>query len=144
MGNVYLRPKDQDGYNALVWEIVSQIPPGKVSTYGQIAGLIPPPEGIDEKEYRAFGARWVGAAMAASPEGVPWQRVINSQGKISIRQGSEIQRQLLEEEGVEFDERDRVDLKRYRWEGPDRAWRKEHGLIQEPGSDDSQQLQMGI
>ncbi|MGE5222125.1 MAG: MGMT family protein [Omnitrophica WOR_2 bacterium] len=144
MGNVYLRPKDQEGYNALVWEIVSQIPSGKVSTYGQIAGLIPTPEGIDDKGYRAFGPRWVGGAMAACPEGVPWQRVINSQGKISLRKGSDRQRQLLEEEGVEFDERDRVDLKSYGWEGPDPAWRKAHGLIQEPGSDDAEQLQMGI
>jgi methylated-DNA-protein-cysteine methyltransferase-like protein len=57
--------------------------------------------------------------MAACPENVPWQRVINAQGKISLRQGSggTRQRELLEAEGVQFDERDRVDLKQYQWEG---------------------------
>ena len=59
--------------------------------------------------------------MAACPEGVPWQRVINSQGKISLRRGTgpQIQRELLEAEGIEFDERERVDLKRYGWAGPE-------------------------
>jgi len=57
--------------------------------------------------------------MAACPENVPWHRVINSQGKISIRGGGEnIQRKLLEAEGVEFDSRDRVNLKIFSWSGP--------------------------
>ena len=62
----------------------------------------------------------VGGAMAASPADVPWQRVINSQGKISLRQGGggETQRELLEVEGVVFDNKDRVDLKVYLWDGP--------------------------
>jgi len=58
--------------------------------------------------------------MAACPDDVPWQRVINSQGKISPRPGgAEKQRQLLEQEGVEFDAKDRVDLKKYGWNGLD-------------------------
>jgi methylated-DNA-protein-cysteine methyltransferase-like protein len=74
---------------------------------------------MSEQDYRAFGARWVGGAMAACPEGVPWQRVINAQGKISLRGGSETrQRELLESEGVIFDSRDRVDLQRFGWTGP--------------------------
>lgn len=55
--------------------------------------------------------------MAACPADVPWQRVINAQGKISQRAGSERQRRLLEQEGVAF-VNDKVDLKRYQWPGP--------------------------
>jgi methylated-DNA-protein-cysteine methyltransferase-like protein len=98
-----------------VWDIVRQIPNGQVSTYGQIAALIPPPQGVSEKDYQAWGARWVGGAMAACPDGVPWQRVINAQGKISLRPGGghERQRQLLEAEGVLFDAREKIDLSRF-------------------------------
>jgi methylated-DNA-protein-cysteine methyltransferase-like protein len=74
---------------------------------------------VEANEYRAVGARWVGAAMAACPDDVPWQRVINAQGKVSVRRGGgeQLQRHLLEEEGVAFDDRDRVDLKQYGWSG---------------------------
>ncbi|MDO9349360.1 MAG: MGMT family protein [Anaerolineales bacterium] len=73
----------------MVWDIVRQIPAGKVATYGQIAALIPPPGGMPLPDYLAFEARWVGGAMAACPPDVPWQRVINAQGKISLRPGAE-------------------------------------------------------
>jgi methylated-DNA-protein-cysteine methyltransferase related protein len=125
---VYTSHRDPKAFNALVWEIVRQIPPGMVSTYGRIAAMIPPPEGMNLRSYEAFGARWVGGAMAACPEGVPWQRVINSQGKISFRPGGYDQRRLLEGEGVVFDEKGRVNLKRYGWNGPSREWLTEHGL----------------
>ncbi len=110
-------PPDPLAYNLAVWEIVKKIPPGKVTTYGRIAGLIPAPEDVGAEEYKAVGARWVGGAMAACPDEVPWQRVINAQGKISERRGGGTirQRQLLEEEGVEFDDHDRVDLNKYGW-----------------------------
>jgi methylated-DNA-protein-cysteine methyltransferase-like protein len=113
-------PPDPIIFKNQVWEIVRQIPAGQVATYGQIAGLVPIPTGMDPQDYKAFGARWVGGAMAACPENVPWQRVINSQGKISLPPGAgyQQQHQLLEEEGLIFDEHDRVDLKRYRWNGP--------------------------
>jgi methylated-DNA-protein-cysteine methyltransferase-like protein len=111
-------PRDPIIFNHQVWEIVSKIPPGKVATYGQIARMIPPPQGVDEKAYKAFGPRWVGGAMAACPEDVPWQRVINSKGEISARPGAENQRLLLEEEGIEFNERARIDLKLFGWQGP--------------------------
>ena len=55
--------------------------------------------------------------MANCPDDVPWQRVINSQGKISERAGAERQRQLLEEEGIVF-VKDKVDMKKYGWKGP--------------------------
>ena len=115
----YISPPNRDDFNRKVWSLVRQIPPGKVSTYGQIAAFLQPPQGMDPKSYLAFGARWVGGAMADCPEGVPWQRVINAQGKVSLRPGggSEHQRELLESEGVVFDDHDRVDLKKYAWEG---------------------------
>ena len=56
--------------------------------------------------------------MAACPEDVPWQRVINSKGEISLRPGADKQRQFLEGEGVIFDERGRVNLKVFGWDGP--------------------------
>lgn len=115
----YVSPPDVHGFNMLVWEIVCKIPAGKVATYGQIAALIASPPDMDARSYLTFSPRWVGGAMAACPEGVPWHRVINAQGKISLRAGAERQRQLLESEGVQFDDRDRVDLNRYGWSGPD-------------------------
>ena len=115
----YISPPKREEFNQQVWALVRQIPPGKVSTYGKIAALLPTPPGMDIKSYLAFGARWVGGAMANCPQDVPWQRVINSQGKVSLRPGGggTHQRQLLEDEGVIFDERDRVDLKIYAWSG---------------------------
>lgn len=115
---------DRNAYFELVWEIVRQIPPRKVSTYGRIAGYLPPPKGMSFQAYEARGARMVGGAMAACPEDVPWQRVINSQGKISLRQGGggEKQRELLIDEGIVFDSKDRVDLKVYLWDGPSEEW----------------------
>jgi methylated-DNA-protein-cysteine methyltransferase-like protein len=111
-------PPDPMIFNHQVWEIVRRIPRGKVTTYGKIATMILPPGGMDLKNYLAFGARWVGGAMAACPEGVPWQRVINAQGKISLRPGADSskQRELLEEEGIVF-EKDRVNLSQYGWDG---------------------------
>ncbi len=118
-------------FNAQVWEIARQIPTGKVATYGQIAALIPAPPGVDAEHFSAYRARWAGQAMAACPADVPWQRVINSQGKISFRpgQGTPLQRALLEDEGVAFDDRERVDLKRFGWGGPPREWLQARGLL---------------
>ncbi len=118
----FTSPPNLKEFQAQVWNIVRQIPSGKVAAYGQIAQMIPPPQGMDAKAYLAFGPRWVGGAMAACPNDVPWWRVINSKGEISLRPGGQEQRQRLEAEGVEFDERGRVDLKRFRWDvSPDQA-----------------------
>jgi methylated-DNA-protein-cysteine methyltransferase-like protein len=110
-------PPDPLAFNLQVWELVRQIPPGKVSTYGWIAAMLPVPPGMTPRDFAAFGPRWVGGAMARCPDDVPWQRVVNAQGKISPRPGSEHQRQLLEAEGVIFNERERIDLSRFGWEG---------------------------
>jgi methylated-DNA-protein-cysteine methyltransferase-like protein len=127
-------PPDPAGFNALVWEIVRQIPAGCVSTYGQIASMIPPPDGVDPLYYNHVAARWVGQAMNAVPpkSDVPWQRVINSQGTISLPKGStgaDEQRALLEMEGVVFDKQGRVDFESVGWDGPAQAWLHEHRLL---------------
>ena len=116
----YSSPPNQQAYYEQVWNLVRQIPRGKVASYGQIAMMIPPPVGVEFESYKAFSPRWVGGAMAACPDDVPWQRVINSQGKISERAGAEKQRVLLEEEGVPF-VKDKVDMKNYGWKGPGEA-----------------------
>jgi methylated-DNA-protein-cysteine methyltransferase related protein len=96
-----------------IWDVVRRIPAGRVATYGQIARIA----GL------GGAARLVGYALHALPEKghrVPWQRVINAQGRISQRgfEGVErIQRRLLEREGVRFDARERVDLARFGWRG---------------------------
>ena len=103
---------------AQVYEVVRRIPPGKVATYGQIARLLGKPR----------AARTVGWALHSIPEGsdVPWQRVINAKGTISLDArgpGGAIQRVLLEAEGIVFDEQGRVDLQAYAWAGLDLAER---------------------
>lgn len=90
---------------------VRAIPRGRVATYGQIARLA----GLEGQ------ARRVGYALAALPagSGVPWHRVVNAEGRISMRSGDRgveiLQRRLLEREGVRFGKSDRIDLTRYRW-----------------------------
>jgi len=91
--------------------------------------MIPPPGELSLKDYEAFGARWVGGAMANCPDDVPWQRVINAQGKISPRPGAQRQRELLESEDVFFTDRDKIDFAIYGWEGPDPQWCQAHGLF---------------
>lgn len=114
----YTSPPNLQDYHNQVWDLVRQIPYGKVATYGQIALLIPPPSGVEFETYKAFSPRWVGRAMAACPADVPWQRVINSKGEISERPGAQKQKELLLEEGVAFNEKGRIDLKKYGWKGP--------------------------
>ena len=110
----FTSPPRQQDFNEKVWEQVKKVPQGKVVTYGQIAQMIPLPEGMDFQYYKAFAPRWVGGAMAACPEDVPWHRVINSQGKISAKSEAQRQRQLLAEEGIVF-VNDRVNLRVYQW-----------------------------
>ena len=112
----FTSPPNRQGYYQQVWELVRHIPRGRVATYGQIAFMLQPPSGLDFDTYRAFAPRWVGGAMAACPDDVPWQRVINSQGRISERAGAHKQRALLEAEGIVF-VKDRIDLKIYGWGG---------------------------
>lgn len=128
-------PPDQVTYFQTVWNIVRQIPPGQVATYGQIATMIPPPEGIEPPDYDRIAPRWVGYAMnavsARDAQEIPWWRVINSKGGISLAEGSQsatIQRMRLEAEGVIFNEKDQVDFNQWGWNGPDDDWLREHDL----------------
>ena len=92
--------------------------------------MLPPPPGVAFDSYRSLGPRWVGSAMANCPDDVPWQRVINAQGKISLRgsDGAAKQRLRLEAEGIVFDPRGKIDLAKYRWAGPSREWATQHGF----------------
>lgn len=102
-----------------VYRLVSKVPRGRVVTYGQVAAILGAPR----------AARAVGTALRYLPRQlsrkVPWQRVINASGGISLRGDvgrAEHQRWLLEDEGVEFGRNGKVDLERYAWRGPKR-WR---------------------
>ena len=121
---------DRIQFNQSVYQIVEGIPIGQVLTYGRIAAIIPPPRGMSYTSYCAVRARWVGYAMASCPEGLPWHRVVNAQGRVSKRPGfgPDLQRKLLEDEGIAFDEKGRIDIKRYVWQ-PDDAWLLSRGLL---------------
>ena len=101
------------GVHDRIIAVVRQIPYGRVASYGQIAQI-------------AGGCtpRMVGYCLASLEPGsdVPWQRVINSQGRISPRGvgwGAQVQRELLLEEGVEFSDAGRISFRRFGWLDPD-------------------------
>jgi methylated-DNA-protein-cysteine methyltransferase-like protein len=113
-GGPFTRPEPKTGLYKRIYAVVRKIPKGKVTNYGHIAQIA-----------GGCTARMVGYAMASVPagSGVPWQRVVNSKGGISIRGGGDgalHQREMLEAEGVEFDAAGRIDLKKYGWAGPRR------------------------
>ena len=98
----------------LIYATVRQIPRGKVATYGQISRIV-----------GRCSAQMIGFALAAlgkqtDAEDVPWQRVVNAQGKISPHGygfGTNMQRVLLEEEGVVFNLENEIDFARFGWDG---------------------------
>lgn len=124
------RPADRDGFRQLVYRIVRSIPPGRVMTYGDIGRLIPPPAGTDTHGYARIRARWVGYALAACPEDLPWHRVVNASGAISPRFGigPALQHELLRQEGIELNPAQRVDLVAHRWRPP-AGWLSRQGLL---------------
>jgi methylated-DNA-protein-cysteine methyltransferase-like protein len=94
----------------VIFEVVRAIPQGTVASYGQIAAVV-----------GRCSPLMVGFAMAAVPfdSDVPWHRVVNSQGRISSRgngDGEQMQRILLEAEGIHFDETGCIDLNQNQWE----------------------------
>ncbi len=97
-----------DQFLAQIFVVIHQIPSGKVSTYGEIAKMA---------GYPGY-ARHVGKALSNLPKGstLPWFRVINSAGKISLKGDSFArQKEHLEKDGVQVSEMGRVSLKTYKW-----------------------------
>lgn len=91
-----------------IYNLVQQIPPGYVCSYGRIGQQV------------GCTARTVGFALAALPlnNDVPWQRVVNRHGQISLRAdgaGHVLQHDLLESEGICFSEKNRIDMSTYGW-----------------------------
>ncbi len=102
------------GFSCRVAEIVRSIPPGRVASYGAVAEALGSPA----------AARAVGRALAGLPDGadVPWWRVVNWQGKITIPRAGHaapLQRALLADEGVGFDHVGRADMARFGWRFPE-------------------------
>ena len=93
-----------------VYDLVRQIPSGRVATYGQISNLMG----------NLLSPLAVGWALHSCPDGVPWQRVVNAAGALSTERLPDIppglQRAMLQAEGVVFGEDDTIDLERFRWE----------------------------
>jgi len=93
-----------------IHDVVRCIPKGRVSTYGQVAELMGMPG----------QARRVGYALSALPANtsVPWHRVVNARGEISLRSNpgaDNRQMQLLRREGIVFDKNKRIPLARFQW-----------------------------
>jgi methylated-DNA-protein-cysteine methyltransferase-like protein len=90
-----------------VYALARQVPRGRVVTYGQLARALG----------ASRGARTVGWAMRACPADVPWHRVVNARGEISVRPttGYAEQRARLRAEGIRFDRAGRIDLDKYGW-----------------------------
>jgi len=97
-------------FTSEVIRLIKAIPRGKVATYGQIAYLT----GLYPSVRRVV---WI-LHSCSEKEGLPWHRVVNRKGGISLRPGSgfEKQKELLEREGIVFDDNDRIDLDRFLWE----------------------------
>ncbi len=106
-----------------VIELIREIPEGRVTTYGFIAALAGNPR----------AARQVARILhSCSPkEGLPWHRVVNREGRISLRpfQGYEIQKQLLEDEGILFNQKDKIDLNIFLWDGLVKGYTATHSLF---------------
>jgi len=90
-----------------VYEIVGQIPFGKVISYGEIAKLLGRPR----------AAREVGWAMRHCPEDLPWQRVVMADGTITGGEFADMRKAFLKEEGVTFLPNGKVDMRNCRWFG---------------------------
>jgi methylated-DNA-protein-cysteine methyltransferase-like protein len=100
--------KEKSRFTQRVIETVRAIPRGSVATYGQIAILAGAPTGSRQ-------VSWVLNSCSRS-ENLPWQRVVNSRGTISLTgEGRREQRMLLEAEGIQFDSEGRINLQRYLW-----------------------------
>lgn len=87
--------------------VIRGIPPGKVATYGLVAAMAGNSRGVR-------GVVWI-LHSSSRKKNLPWHRVVNRHGKISLRpgEGYEEQKMLLMAEGVVFDSEDKIDLRRF-------------------------------
>jgi len=101
---------DISSFTKRVVSVIKSIPFGKVATYGQIAALA-------GNRYGARQVVWILNSLSEK-ENLPWHRVINSHGKISLKPGAgyEVQKKLLLNEEIKFAKDDRIDFKLYLWQ----------------------------
>jgi methylated-DNA-protein-cysteine methyltransferase-like protein len=105
-----MNPFQDEYFSDRVKNLIKQIPPGRVATYGQIAFLAGFPSSTRQ-------VVWI-LHSCSKKDNLPWHRVINRKGTISLKPnaGFEIQKKLLEREGVIFNDRNQIDLNRFLWE----------------------------
>jgi methylated-DNA-protein-cysteine methyltransferase-like protein len=109
-GSRFVRKKPAaDPFCLSVREWIAAIPPGKVATYGQIARLAGKPRGARQ-------VSWILHSQSGKYR-LPWQRVVGASGRISLPLGKGFfeQRRRLRQEGVNVDDRGRIELKKFRW-----------------------------
>lgn len=103
-------------FTTQIIELIRSVPRGYVSTYGDIARMAGTPQ----------AARQVARILhtCATPEKLPWHRIVNREGRISLKpfQGYEEQKMLLENEGVVFDKTGKINLDQYRWNIQPEGW----------------------
>ncbi len=97
-------------FSQRVKDIIKNIPTGKVATYGQIATYA-------GNSRASRQVAWI-LHSSSGKDNLPWHRVINSKGRISLPHngGYEMQKGLLEEEGILFDKNDKINFNRYLWQ----------------------------
>ena len=103
--------KNEPDINTRIWQVVALIPRGSVATYGDVARMAGLPG----------AARRVGAALRGLPQNtrIPWHRVVNAQGRLSLPEGSPsrvLQRDRLEAEGISFRNKCSLNMLKYRWQ----------------------------
>jgi methylated-DNA-protein-cysteine methyltransferase-like protein len=104
-------PPQNDDTVAAICAVIRRIPKGWVATYGQVAAMA----GLPRR------ARLVGHVLLHLDPAtkIPWHRVVNAKGEVSYslsrNGGDAVQRRLLEKEGIEFDDKNRFNLERFRW-----------------------------
>lgn len=111
--------RDERVYYERIYTVCEQVPRGQVATYGDIAAIVG--DGCD--------ARMVGHAMAAlGPRSatVPWQRILARTGSIST--SGYRQREILESEGITFDDKGHARMDAHHWPGPSEEWAQARGF----------------
>ncbi|MGE0887281.1 MAG: MGMT family protein [Blastocatellales bacterium] len=109
------RPRDDESFRELAYQLVLRIPPGRVMSYGLVARALG----------AGYDARAIGNIMYATPDdgrNIPWHRVINSQGGCStagLTTPPDLQQRLLESEGVVFNDKGRCKIENYLWTPPE-------------------------